>query len=224
VEMARMLRVMNAKSLLVVSTEFGGEDEGALSTIREVCESVDIPVQLDPGTHAADSADVIGQGLEAGAYRMVTTVSDGHDAEVVCSLLSRFGAQRLTVRFPAQICFGGDASMGRLVARLAESDCSRIMVTVDDDASWTDHPDFERRLRSISSIRKRRPFRVTVDGGVTNADDLLKLQALAVPGVDSVALGDPLYAARFPCQAFWCWNFRDDVNLDTVSTATLRSD
>ena len=219
-----MLRVMNAKSILVVCPDFATSSDATMRSLRAICDAVDIPVQFDPSTHAAGSPESIREGLEAGAYRVVTTVSNGDDADVVCRLLAEVGAQRLTVRFPAAVCFGADDSMIRLLGRLAESDCSRIMVTMGDNDSWRKHPDFERKLRDISAIRKRRPFRITVDGGIRDAPDLLELKALAVPGVDSVALGEPLYTSRFPCQAVWCWNFRDEIDLDRVSTAPLRSD
>jgi phosphoribosylformimino-5-aminoimidazole carboxamide ribotide isomerase len=39
--------------------------------------------------------------------------------------------------------------------------------------------------------------------------------------VDSVIIGRALYENRFPCQQFWCWNYKKQVDLDTFSSAEL---
>jgi len=38
----------------------------------------------------------------------------------------------------------------------------------------------------------------------------------------AVIVGTALYENRFPCQQFWAWQDKGNVDLDTFSTASLR--
>ena len=62
---------------------------------------------------------------------------------------------------------------------------------------------------------------LTASGGVGDYTDLLALQAAEPFRVDSVIVGRALYENRFPCQQFWCWHKKDEVDLDRFSTARL---
>ncbi len=63
--------------------------------------------------------------------------------------------------------------------------------------------------------------KLTASGGVGGYPDLLALQAAETAGIDSVIVGRALYENRFPCQQFWCWHKKDEVDLDRFSTARL---
>ena len=65
---------------------------------------------------------------------------------------------------------------------------------------------------------------ITASGGVGGYRDLLRLQELAPLGLDSVIVGRALYENRFPCQQFWCWHDKAEVDLDRFSTAALAPD
>lgn len=214
-EMARMLRVMNARSILVVDEEAKGD----FSTAATMAGEVDIPIQLDAGIA---SPELVSPALAAGIYRCVVSITSPDDVDLAGSLVQEFGAQRLTVRLPGDICLGDDAQLVSLLDQLAQSRCSRIIVTLGDRTSWRDSDNLKRKLATIVGDGRQRRFRITIDGGVTNAEDLLALNKFAPSSVDSVALYEPLFAARFPCQAFWCWSSRDDVDLTSFSTATLK--
>ena len=64
---------------------------------------------------------------------------------------------------------------------------------------------------------------ITASGGVGGYRDLLALQALEPLGVDSVIVGRALYENQFPCQQFWCWHKKGEVDLERFSTARLAS-
>ncbi|MEX0599005.1 MAG: 1-(5-phosphoribosyl)-5-((5-phosphoribosylamino)methylideneamino)imidazole-4-carboxamide isomerase, partial [Rhodothermales bacterium] len=55
-------------------------------------------------------------------------------------------------------------------------------------------------------------------------EDLIRLKEIESYGVDSVIIGRALYENKFPCQQFWCWNYKDDVDLDRYSTANALKD
>jgi len=62
-------------------------------------------------------------------------------------------------------------------------------------------------------------MKITASGGVTNAEDLRKLDELKLYGVDSVVIGKALYECNFPCQELW-YSFEGGICLDhNYSTA-----
>ncbi len=243
-EMARMLRVMNVKSILLVNSSLGSrepaasqqadwnlpdsiaavvDDDAFWDTVARVATNVDIPIQLEAGPI---NASFVARALESGVYRCVAPVGTSAEAATACSLISEFGAQRLTVRFPEALCLGDcgseDEQITNLVRTLAKSACSRVILSLVESRSWKNDDNLTRRLKAIADANPSRRLRITIDGGVTNADDLLELNKMAPVIVDSVAIHEPFFAARFPCQAFWCWSDKGSMDLSKVSTAELK--
>ena len=62
---------------------------------------------------------------------------------------------------------------------------------------------------------------ITASGGVGQYQDLLRIKELQPYRVDSVIVGRALYENKFPCQQFWCWNYKNEVDLNTFSSAQL---
>jgi phosphoribosylformimino-5-aminoimidazole carboxamide ribotide isomerase len=46
-------------------------------------------------------------------------------------------------------------------------------------------------------------LRITVSGGISGLQDLLKLQEMESLGLDSAIVGRALYENRFSCQGIW---------------------
>jgi phosphoribosylformimino-5-aminoimidazole carboxamide ribotide isomerase len=64
--------------------------------------------------------------------------------------------------------------------------------------------------------------RITASGGIGGYLDLLRIKELAPYRVDSVIVGRALYDNRFPCQQFWCWHNKDELDLNRYSTVLDR--
>ncbi|NNE35664.1 MAG: hypothetical protein HKN13_10525 [Rhodothermales bacterium] len=218
IEMARLLRVMNARSLLIVDAN-ESKDARGLQMATAVAQKVDIPIQFEGGMLHADT---VAAAIESGIYRCIVPVACSNDAKIACSLISEFGASRLTVRFPASLCLGDDGTVADLLSNLTESACSRVILTLDEGTSWQSSENFERKLAVIVGHKSPKRLRISVDGGITDSSDLLKLKETAPKAVDSVILSDSFFTSSFPCQAFWAWTDRDSIDLDNFSTATLK--
>ena len=205
VRMAKLWRVMNAKVLHLAAL---GATPVARATDREtiarVANALDIPVQVGGGVRSVDDVEAV---LALGAYRVVLGgPSDGRPA-LAAEALAAAGASRVVAAV--------DVAEAGLARELEALGVRRVLVT---GAGTPDGPDVAG-LRALAEPLGR--CRVTVAEAVGGYRDLLALQALEPHGVDSVVLGAALYENRFPCQRFWCWHRKDEVDLDRFSTARL---
>ena len=72
---------------------------------------------------------------------------------------------------------------------------------------------------STKKFAEKAGMKITASGGVTNSEDLRRLNDLKPFGVDSVIIGKALYECNFPCQELW-YAYEDSIRLDhNYSTA-----
>ena len=219
VKMARLWRIQNAKALHI-----SGHDEGETcdrEVLSRICGAVDIPVQL----HAVFSdLHEIATAIEAGVYRVILDIRDTDDLPLFTEALERFGPSRIIGGLCARegILDGtGDLTAVDVAGKLETLGCRRIVYTdLSDDHDLTDSC-LDAFCRLGNSLRKSR---ITAAGGVRGYGDLMKLVGLKSARVDSAVIGLALYENQFPCQNFWCWNYKDEIDLDQFTTARIRTE
>lgn len=225
VKMAKLWRVQNARTLHVVDLDAArGEGDHNRDVIHDMCEALDIPVQLGGGIRSMDQIEA---ALTMGVYRVILGTAAVRNPDLVDEALERFSAQRVVVGVDAQdgeVRVQGWTEGSGLdavdFAQEMEARGVRRFVYTDISRDGTmDGPNIQA-YRTLG--RHLTKAKITASGGVGGYDDLLDIQTLHPYGVDSVIVGTALYENRFPCQQFWAWNDPEAVDLDTFSTAALR--
>lgn len=222
VKMARLWRIQNARALHVTGHDEG--DKCNRDVLSDICQSVDIPIQLHGHFYGQDE---IASALDAGAYRIVLDIDGPDNLPLFSEAINRFGPSRIVAGIHA--CEGSvDGTIENnhlsaidLAGRLESAGCRRIVYSdLSSDGILTTEclESFKRLGESLQQSR------ITVAGGIGGFDDLMALAALESSRIDSVVIGRALYENGFPCQQFWCWNYKDELDLSRFSTATLSDD
>ncbi len=224
VRMARLWRVMNAKVLHVVDHDAapapGAADNRAV--VAGIVGALDIPVEVGGVRTMADVEALLGLGV----YRVVLEAAAVHEPDVVEEAVRRFSCSRVVVGLAARdgevLAEDGERGSGvdavDLAMDMERRGVRRFVYTDLPRAGVPDGPNVEAYRSLAGQLTKAR---ITASGGVSGYRDLLALQSVERLGVDSVIVGRALYENRFPCQQFWCWHQKDDVDLGRFSTAPL---
>ncbi len=222
VKMAKLWRVQNAKVLHVVDLDAARGDRGVNDDVlRAICSCLDIPVQIGGGIRTLED---VRTAFDMGAYRVIVGTSAVHHPEMVRDAIREFGDRRVVVALDArngEICVDGwESGSGRSVVDLATEmesmGCTRFIYTdIERDGTLTG-PNVKAYRELGEHLQKAR---ITASGGVSGYLDLLKVSELSPFRVDSVIVGRALYENCFPCQRIWCWNYKEDVDLDRYSSA-----
>jgi len=222
VKMAKLWRVQNAKVLHVVDLDAARGDRGVNEAVlRAICGCLDIPVQIGGGIRSIEDASA---ALEMGAYRVVIGTSAVRNPDMVRSSIERFGDRRVVVSLDArdgEVRVGGwkegsGVSVLDLAMEMESLGCTRFIYTDIERDGTLAGPNIGAYRELGERLTKAR---VTASGGVSGYRDLLTISELAPFRVDSVIVGRALYENCFPCQRIWCWNYKEDVDLDRYSSA-----
>jgi phosphoribosylformimino-5-aminoimidazole carboxamide ribotide isomerase len=216
VKMARLWRLQNARTLHVVGHDHGDQCRRAI--LKSVCDAVDIPVQVAGGFHSAEDID---SAFAAGVYRIVMEIESDEDAAFFAENVARYGNSRVVACLHARegmLAARPDVSAGALAAHLEEVGCRRLVYSDTNPAGYMLAPNFDAVATIADGLHRSR---LTVSGGISGYDDLMRVSDLREYGVDSVVIGRALYENRFPCQQFWCWNYMDDLDLSRFTTARM---
>lgn len=227
VRMAKLWRVMNAKVLHLVDLDAARTTADTAADNRDViariAAALDVPVQVGGGIRTMADIEAM---LDLGVYRVVLGTAAVRDPELVSEAVRRFGASRIVIGIDAKDgevrTEGWEAGSGVGAVDLAvdmEARGVRRFVYTDISRDGTlEGPNIDAYREMTTALTRAR---VSASGGVGSYLDLLALQAIEASGVDSVIVGRALYENRFPCQQFWCWHRKDEVDLDRFSTARL---
>lgn len=225
VKMAKLWRIQNARTLHVVDLDAArGDADNNREVIREMCETLDIPIQLGGGIR---SMEQIEEALSMGVYRVILGTAAVRHPDLIEKAVETFTSSRIVVSIDARDgeirvegwTEGSGVDAVEFAQEMEQRGVRRIVYTDISRDGTMEGPNVEayRTLgRNLSNTR------ITASGGVGNYEDLLSIQALQPYGVDSVIVGTALYENRFPCQQFWAWHDKDEIDLDTYSTAPLR--
>ncbi len=216
IKMAKLWRIQNARALHV-----HGHDEGNTcqrKVLRSLCEAVDIPIQLHGGF--ANLEDVK-SAFDAGIYRVVIDIASEELRALFSDALHEFGPGKTAAGIHASegvLTSDSETRAIELCKDLEHEGCRRIFYTdVDGNGELTDENLEAFRLLG-TELRKTR---ITAAGGISGFKQLMQFEEMREMGIDSVVIGRALYENRFPCQQFWCWNYKNEVDLGRFSTAQL---
>ncbi len=228
VKMAKLWRVQNARVLHLVDLDAargGSADcQDNRAVIAEVCQALDIPVQLGGGIRTMEDVEA---ALALGVYRVILGTAAVRNPDLVSEAVETYGCSRVVVGIDAK---NGEARVEgwtegsgldavRLALDMEERGVRRIIYTDISRDGTMEGPNTDAYRTLGKHLTKAR---ITASGGVGGYPDLLRIKELAAYRVDSVIVGKALYENAFPCQQFWCWNEKDCVDLDQFSTAALR--
>lgn len=229
VKMAKLWRVQNARVLHLVDLDAArssgpdGEPASNHAIIREIAQALDIPVQVGGGIRTMDDIEAM---LDAGVYRVVLGTAAVREPDLVEEAVAKHSCSRIVVGIDAKDgevrVEGWERGSGvdavDLALDMERRGVRRIVYTDIARDGMLDGPNIEAYRALGTALTKTR---VTASGGVSGYRDLLRLQELSPLGIDSVIVGRALYENRFPCQQFWCWHRKNEVDLDRYSTARL---
>lgn len=227
VRMAKLWRVMNAKVLHLVDLDAARTttegDAHNRQVIAEVAKTLDVPVQVGGGIRTMNDIQSM---LDLGVYRIVLGTAAARNPDLVSQAVEQFGCSHIVVGIDARdgevMTEGWEAGSGvdavEMAVDMERRGVRRIVYTDISRDGTLEGPNIEAYREMAARLTKTR---ITASGGVGEYRDLLALQAVEHEGVDSVVVGRALYENRFPCQQFWCWHRKDEVDLDCFSTAPV---
>jgi len=230
VKMAKLWRVQNARVVHVVDLDAarGGSDDCAdnRDVIGRICHELDIPVQVGGGIRTLDDVETM---IDLGVYRVVLGTAAVRAPDLVSAAIDQFGCHQIVVGIDAK---GGEVRVEgwtegsgldavELALDMEQRGVRRIVYTDISRDGTLAGPNTDAYRTLGKHLTKAR---ITASGGVGGYRDLLRIQELGAYGIDSVIIGRALYENKFPCQQFWCWHYKEDVNLERYSTAPLATD
>lgn len=212
--MARLFRKENAKVIHI--SDLDGAVSGKrinYELIKEITESVGVPIQLGGGIRTYEIARQLIK--ELGIYRIVIGTSAVDNIELIRHLLDDFGSSKIVISVDVRNGYlvkdgwGNQTDIRAVefalgmkmlgVQRIIYQDVSRVGLLSGPDFKATKEIAIETRLK------------VTAAGGISSYEDLKRMQELEPFGVDSVMMSRALYENKFPCQAIW----REQEKMDT---------
>lgn len=205
VEMAMIWRAENAKCLHVVDFN-AARDHSNFNhdIIRNICESVILPVELGGGIRTLDDVQA---AFDLGVIRVVIgTMAHENPGEFV-RVLEKFSPNKIIAAIDVidgQVVVRGRKEKIGFTAveyarRLRELGAVRFVVTDVATNGMMTGPN----IKLSKQIAEVTEGKVTHSGGIGNYEDLIKLQTETDEHVDSVIIGRALYENRFPCQKIW---------------------
>jgi len=199
IEMARIWRRENAKSLHI--TDVDGYKSGTIvnaGIIRDMVKSVDIPIELDGSLRTVEEVE---KAIGLGMYRVTVHPSMISDEKLSRHCLAMFGASKIVlgIVIPATEKEAAEREALEIVAMAKAEGIKRVLYTDIVHEGEAKHPNYD----TIKTLGERTGMRITVSGGVSGLDDLLKLGELESAGVDSVVIGRAMYENKFSCQGIW---------------------
>ncbi|CAM3247298.1 1-(5-phosphoribosyl)-5-[(5-phosphoribosylamino)methylideneamino]imidazole-4-carboxamide isomerase [Rhodothermus bifroesti] len=226
VKMARLWRVQNARVLHVVDLDAARNQGHNREVIGAICQALDIPVQVGGGIRTLEDIEAL---LAQGVYRVVLGTAAVREPDLISEALARYGCSRIVVGIDARDgevriegwTSGSGVDAIALALDMEQRGVRRFVYTDISRDGTLEGPNIEM-YRALG--RRLQKARITASGGVSGYRDLMRLQELEPYRVDSVIIGRALYENRFPCQQFWCWHHKDEVDLTRFSTAPLKRD
>lgn len=214
--MARLFRKENAKCLHI--TDLDGALSGEMinyKVIKEIVDTIGIPVQLGGGIRTYDSAKKILE--ELGVYRIVLGTAVVEKPHLVEKLLNEFSPSKIVIGIDTRngyfVKTGWRETTGikgiDLAVKMKSLGVYRIIYQDVARVGVLSGPDIEG-LKEVSKTG----LKITAAGGIGGYEDLRKVQDLEPLGVDSVMMSRAIYENRFPCQQIWREVEKKDTSLD----------
>jgi len=205
VEMAMIWRAENAKCIHIVDFDASHHQlKTNFEIIRQLCESVIIPVELGGGIRTFEDSKEL---FELGVARVVIGSLAFEKPREFIKILDEFSPNKVVAAIDVinnEVVTRGRQQRTHLRAVdyakfLKSIGVERIIVTDVSTNGMLDGPNIELS-KMIAEVSERK---ITHSGGIGGYEDLKRLQEEAGNLVDSVIIGRALYENRFPCQKIW---------------------
>ena len=205
VEMAMIWRAESAKCVHVVDFDLSHEHKHTnFETVKRICESVIIPVELGGGIKNFDDAKEV---FELGVARVVIGTMVFETPREFMKILDCFSPSKVVAAVDIvgeEVVTRGRQQRTHIKAityakHLKQIGVKRIIVTDVSTNGMLTGPNIELSIQ----IAEAAETKVTHSGGIGGYEDLIKLQKEASDFVDSVIIGRALYENKFPCQKIW---------------------
>ena len=220
-DMTIIWRKQNAKLLHIVDLDAALTGEMVnFEKIRQIVINLDIPVQVGGGIR---SVDAVKRYLDIGVGRVVIGSAAVTNPKLIEELLKIYRPSKIVVGIDAENGIpkikGWTESSGlkdyELALQMKAMGIERVIYTDISRDGMMQGFGYD----STKRFAEKAGMKITASGGVTNAEDLRKLDELKLYGVDSVVIGKALYECNFPCQELW-YSFEGGICLDhNYSTA-----
>lgn len=206
VDMAMIWRTENAKVIHVVDFDSAhNHSHQNFDTIRELCDSVIIPVEYGGGIKTIEDAE---QVFDLGVFRVVIGSMFCDCPGDFRDLFNKYGPKRISTAIDVvdnEVVIHSRKQMtGRnpvdYAKKIREIGVERFIVTDVKTNGMLGGPNIELS----KSIAEATGAKVTLSGGIRDYKDLRRVQDEGESaGIDSVIIGRALYENRFPCQKIW---------------------
>lgn len=205
VDMAMIWRTENAKMIHVVDFDAATDHSHKnFDVIREICQSVVIPVQYGGGVRSFEDAKEL---MDLGICRLVIGTLAFENPKEFVKILENFGPSKIVAAIDVvddSVAIRGRKSVQKINAdnyavKLKDLGAERIIVTDVKTNGMMLGPNCNLSNRIADSTG----LKVTLSGGISGYKDLIKVKEDTVNHVDSVIIGRALYENKFPCQKIW---------------------
>jgi phosphoribosylformimino-5-aminoimidazole carboxamide ribotide isomerase len=168
-----------------------------LDIVREICETVGVPVLMGGGLRARPA---VRDALRAGVERVILGTAAYTDVDFLDEVVGAYG-DRVLVSVDVRDGFVSTAGWtektqmpaGDVIGRLQNRGVKSFVYTNVDKDGMLEGPDLEEITRVASAVRGRFLY----SGGIGKLDDLHALAGLRQINLTGVIVGKALYEGRF---------------------------
>lgn len=195
---AKLWKAKGAQRIHVVDLDgaFNGTSQNG-EIIKEICKTVDIPVEVGGGIRTLERVDEI---FEWGASFAILGTVAIYNPEVLRKAVEKYGPEKIIVAVDAKdgkVAIGGwkditPVEVPVLIDKLKECGVEEILYTDISRDGMLTGPDFAG-LKKLS----KSGMRIIASGGVKTVDDLIKLKQYEQDGVFAAIVGAALYTDDF---------------------------
>ena len=215
--MAKLFRKENFKCIHITDLDgalFG--DMKNFDLIKEITDSVDIPVQLGGGIRDMETAGRIINKL--GVYRIVIGTAALTDPEFIKNAIKEFTHNKIVIGIDEKLnnvvkdgwINYADVTPLEFAIQMEDAGVKRIIYQDVTRVGNLSGPHIERLLE----IANNTDLKITSAGGISNYLDLKKVISIEHLAIDSVMISRALYENQFPCQMIWRDLESDDTSLE----------
>jgi phosphoribosylformimino-5-aminoimidazole carboxamide ribotide isomerase len=214
---AKLLRKENFKAIHI--TDLDGALYGEMRNydmIKEIAESVDVPILLGGGIRTYETAAKVFK--ELGVYRVVIGTAAITNPDLIKHLIKDFTSSKIIV--------GIDEKLNNVVnhgwidyVNITPTEFAKRME--DKGIKRIIYQDVTRvgnlcgpHINRLKEIADNTNLRITSAGGICSYQDFLILKNLNRPQIDSVMVSRAIYENQFPCQKLWRDIEKEDTSLE----------
>ena len=175
-----------------------------LPIIKEICESVIIPVQYAGGIREMRDVELV---MSTGISRLVMGTIVIEKPDIFKKIFEKYGPTKISISMDIideeLVIKGRKIKTGinykDFAKKMADIGVERFIVSDVLRNGVLSGPNltYSKEVASITEAK------VTLSGGIRNKDELMDVQNLMPLGIDSVIVGRALYENKFPCQKLW---------------------